>query len=91
MGIALIAGSINIIILPVIVNYGFGQSLYGATGLAGIVFDYHITAVTVNILLQFNPVYWVKKIGLSVSCIRNYIIKSVYIKKEDEDVGINPL
>ena len=81
MGKTLFAMCINIIILPIIVNYGFGKSLYGASGLAGIVFDYHISAVTINLIMQLiNPVFVIIKFCLFLKCIRDKIIKLLYHK-----------
>lgn len=80
----LFAMSINVIALPIIVNYGFGNGLYGGTGLAGIVFDYHISAVTINIVLQLiNPVFIVIKVCLYVKKIRNFIIRAMYNKSSE--------
>ena len=81
MGKTLFAMCINIIILPIIVNYGFGKSLYGASGLAGIVFDYHISAVTINLIMQLiNPDFVIIKFCLFMKCIRDKIIKLLYHK-----------
>ena len=70
---------INVIVLPIITNYVFGHKLYGANGLAGIVFDYHISAVTINMLLKLiDPVFLVLTIGLYVRTTRNWLIKFKY-------------
>jgi len=72
---------INIIILPIIVNYIISDRYYGANGLAGIVFDYHISAVSVNLLLKFiDPTYALIRIGLEIRCIRDYLIRARYQK-----------
>ena len=90
MSKTLFAMSINVIVLPIIVNYGFGNSIYGASGLAGIVFDYHISAVTINIVLQLiNPIFIVLKVCLYIKRIRNFLIRSIYTKIEDENDSNN--
>lgn len=86
MSKTMFAMCINIIILPIIVNYGFGKSIYGAAGLSGIVFDYHISAVTINLILQLiNPVFIILKFCVYLKCIRDKIIKLFYHKDKIED------
>lgn len=81
MGKTQFAMCINIIILPLVVNYGFGKGLYGASGLSGIVFDYHISAVTINLILQLiNPIFIILKFCLYLKCIRDKVIKLFYHK-----------
>lgn len=77
---------INIIFLPIVVNYFFNNRYYGASGVAGIVFDYHVSAVTINIILKLvDPLAFIIKIGLEVRCIRNYLIKARYHKTEPDE------
>lgn len=79
---------INIIGLPIIVNYVFNDQLFGAEGLAGIVFDYHISALTINLVLKLvDPVSSIIKLCLSVKCIRDYFIKARYNKQEQSDIS----
>jgi hypothetical protein len=75
---------INIIVLPILVNYVFQNQLFGAQGLAGIVFDYHVSALAVNLILKLiDPVSSIIKFCLSIRCIREYFIKARYNKKEN--------
>lgn len=47
---------INTIIIPIVVNYVFYDRYYGADGVAGIVFDYQVTALAVSLpLMVINP------------------------------------
>jgi hypothetical protein len=46
------AMAVNIIILPIIVNYVLRDEYFGASGLAGIVLDYHLTALLVSLPLK---------------------------------------
>jgi len=47
---------INTIIIPIVVNYLFYGKYYGADGVAGIVFDYQVTALAVSLpLMVLNP------------------------------------
>lgn len=74
---------INVIILPIIVSYVFGGgSIYGATGLAGISFDYQIIALTVNLLLKLiDPVRLILRLLLAIKKTRNWIIKTRYSER----------
>lgn len=77
---------INIIILPIIVNYFINNRYYGADGLSGIVFDYHISSISVGLIVKLlDPVNLIFKLCISVKCIRNYIIKARYIKRNKDD------
>lgn len=77
---------INIIILPIIVNYFINNRYYGADGLSGIAFDYHISSITVGLVVKLlDPVNLIFKLCISVRCIRNYIIKARYIKRNKTD------
>lgn len=77
---------INIILLPIIANYFINNRYYGANGLAGIVFDYHISALTVGLPVKlFDPANMIVRMLISVKCIRNYIIKARYLKRNPED------
>jgi hypothetical protein len=73
--------SVNIIVLPIIINFIFTSRLYGSKGLAGIVFDYHISALGVSLVLKLiDPLTLVMKISLAIKYIRNWIIKFKYKK-----------
>jgi hypothetical protein len=77
---------INIIILPIIVNYFLNNRYYGADGLAGIIFDYHISALTVGLTVKLlDPLNLIFKFLICVKCIRNYIIKTKYLKKSQKE------
>lgn len=77
---------INIIILPIIVNYIINNRYYGADGLSGIVFDYHISSIAVGLAVKlFDPLNLIFRLCISIKCIRNYFIKARYRKKNKED------
>ena len=72
---------INIILLPIIVNYFFRDNFYGATGLAGVIFDYHISAIASGLTLKLiDPLTLIFKILLWFKKTRNYLIKAKYHK-----------
>jgi hypothetical protein len=77
---------INIIILPILVNYFINNRYYGADGLAGIVFDYHISTIAVGLTVKlFDPMSLIIWLGLSIKGIRNYLIKARYQKGQLSD------
>lgn len=77
---------INIIVLPIIVNYFINNRYYGADGLSGIVFDYHISSIAVGLTIKLlDPVNLAFKLIISIKCIRHYFIKARYRKKNKED------
>jgi hypothetical protein len=77
---------INIIILPIIVNYFINNRYYGSDGLAGIVFDYHISTLTVGLGVKLlDPLSLLIYLGTSIKCIRNYLIKARYRKGVSQD------
>jgi hypothetical protein len=79
-----VATWINIIILPIIVNYFINDRYYGSNGLSGIVFDYHISALTVGLVVKLlDPVNLLIKLAINIKCIRNGIINAKYRKTSD--------
>lgn len=77
---------INIIILPIIVNYIINNRYYGSDGLAGIVFDYHISTITVGLSVKLlDPVSLIIYLGTSIKCIRNCLIMTRYRKSTSKD------
>lgn len=86
MNKSLTAMLINIIVLPIIVNYAINNRYYGADGLGGIVFDYHISTITVGLTIKLlDPVSLLIKLGTSIKCIRNYLIKARYRNNHNEE------
>lgn len=81
------AVSINIIALPLLVNILINDyQYYGAEGLSSVVYDYHISAIAIGLLLKFvNPANLVVKIIISIKGLRNYFIKARYNKKKPDD------
>lgn len=72
---------INIIILPIIVNYFINGKYYGADGLAGIAYDYHISTIAVGLTVKLlDPMSLLIWLGINIKCIRNYLIKARYQK-----------
>ena len=70
---------VNVIALPIIVNYLISDNYYGANGLAGIVFDYHITSLAVILFTKMlDPISLTLKIATEVRCIRNWLIRARY-------------
>lgn len=56
MGKASFATWINIIIIPIVVNYVFYGKYYGSEGVAGMVVDYQVAALAASLpLILFNP------------------------------------
>lgn len=73
---------VNIIILPIMVNYIVRKKYFGSDGVSGIVFDYHISALTAGLIVKFiDPVNFIFWVCLSIKTIRNYFIKAKYKKK----------
>ena len=67
------------------VNFVFYNRYYGADGVAGIVFDYQVTALAVSLpLMVLNPVELVVIAILKIKCLRNYLIRSRYQKTVGE-------
>jgi len=76
MNKALFATCVNILILPMIVYIYIKDDIYGAVGLTGFIFDYHITVVTVGLALKFlNPVDLIKRLLFTIRPIRNKILR----------------
>ena len=77
---------INVIVLPIITNYVFNDNYYSSKGLAGIVFDYHITSLAVIVFTKMlDPISLILKILLGIKCIRRFWIKLDYQKKEEDE------
>jgi hypothetical protein len=68
--------SINIIVLPILLNVVFYDQPYGVKGLAGIVFDYQFSSLGVGLAMKLiDVVYLLKKAILCIKCLRNKIIR----------------
>jgi hypothetical protein len=68
--------SINIIVLPILLNVIFYDQPYGVSGLAGIVFDYQFSSLGFGLLQKLiDPVTLIKKLLLYIKQSRNVIIK----------------
>lgn len=75
---------VNIILLPILVTYIYKNQYFGK-GLAGIVFDYHISALVISLVVKlFDPLTLLTRIGIGIHCIRNYLIRTRYHKKSEE-------
>lgn len=73
---------INIIVLPIVVNYVFVHKYYNALGLSGIVYDYHVSSITVGLTMKLvDPLNMLKRVGTNIKCIRNWIIKAKFQKR----------
>ena len=71
---------INIILLPIIVNYFFRDNFYGATGLAGVIFDYHISAIASGLTLKLiDPLTLIFKILLLLMSISQFVKFELYL------------
>lgn len=88
MNKALFTTCINTLILPLIVNVYINRKLYGALGLVGFTFNYHLTLLTAGLALQlFNPLDLVLRLLLWIRYSRNKIFRLVrksFSLKEDE-------
>ena len=74
---------INIILLPIFVEYVLSNTYFGGNGLSGIVFDYHVSALTISLLVKFiDPVNFILRTALCIKCIRNYLVRIHYKKTE---------
>jgi|JI10StandDraft_1071094.scaffolds.fasta_scaffold08093_7 hypothetical protein len=69
--------SINIIVLPILSNYLIQGSgfIYGNNGLAGLAFDYHISAIIAVIKGLFNTVAMIKGAAICIKFTRYYLIR----------------
>lgn len=77
---------INIIIIPIVVNYGIYDKYFGSEGVAGIAFDYQVTGLAISLpLLIFNPLQIIVRIALKIRCIRNYLIRARYHKRSEDN------
>jgi len=82
-----IAMLVNIIFLPILVSYIYNNSYFGGNGVAGIVFDYHISALAISLIFKlFDPITLILNICVGVHCIRNYLIRVRYHKKEGDTI-----
>ena len=75
---------INIILIPIVVNYLINNKYYGTDGVAGMVVDYQVAALAASLpLMLFSPLEMIRAGLLKVRCIRNYVIRLKYRKKGD--------
>jgi hypothetical protein len=80
-----IALLVNIILLPILVNYIYNNKYFGGKGVAGIVFDYHITNLVIGLIFKlFDPLTFILKLGISLHFIRDYLIRARYSKKASD-------
>lgn len=87
MNKAFLATWVNIIIIPIIVNYVIYDEYYGSIGIAGFIFDYQMIALAVSLpLLLLNPVEILPVIAIKVRCIRNYFIRLLYRKRDKDNL-----
>ena len=85
IGKACFAMVINIIVVPIVVNYVIYDRYYGADGVAGMVVDYQVAALAASLPLKlFNPLEVIIAIALKIKCIRHWIIRLKYKKKSDD-------
>ena len=71
------ASALNVIILPILMRMVLSDRLYGPEGLIGIVLDYQFIVFFMMIILNvINIPYQLKRIGLCIPPIRNYLIRS---------------
>lgn len=67
-------------------------SIFGENGLAGLAFDYHLSTVVVTVFIIADPIMLLKKICITVKCLRKQIIKYFTTNPEliDFDKGGSP-
>ena len=76
MNKALFATCFNVLVLPMIVFVTMRGIPFGQNGLVGFVFNYHITTLTAGLILRLiSPVDQIKRIIISVKCVRNWFLK----------------
>lgn len=74
---SIIAQTINIIVNPILAIFVNQKGLYGVNGLSGMALTYQIIMLGMMFLYNiFNPFYLLKKMILSLGCLRNILIKS---------------
>jgi hypothetical protein len=78
MNKVLFSTSVNIIVLPIITNYVIRNNIYGSEGLAGMVFDYQVSILTIGLIVKlFTPPNVVKRVILNIRSLRNYAIRFI--------------
>lgn len=87
MNKTLFASSVNVIVLPIISFYVIPNiypspdtigKYFQADGVAGQVYDYQISMLTVGLILRFlDPLNLLKRIGLWIRKTRNLIIRFI--------------
>jgi hypothetical protein len=78
MNKALFATCFNVLVLPMIVFVTMRGIPFGQNGLVGFVFNYHITTLTAGLILRLiSPVDQIKRIIISVKCVRNWFLKMI--------------
>jgi len=83
---------INIIVLPILVEYRISNAYFGGKGLSGIVFDYHISAFSIGLIIKLiDPASFIIRFALSIKCIRNYLVRINYKKALTDDKLSNKL
>jgi hypothetical protein len=88
MNKVLFSTSVNIIALPIISNYVIRNNVYGSEGLAGMVFDYQVSLLTVGLMVKLlDPAHSIRRALLYVRCMRNFIIRRIC----DKLVKVNPV
>lgn len=76
MNKVLFSTSINIIVLPIFANYVLRNNVYGSEGLAGMVFDYQVSVLTIGLIVKLiYPPNAIKRIILNIRSLRNYVIR----------------
>jgi fatty acid desaturase len=70
------AQTINVIVLPIIMNLVLDTNLDGAEGLIGLALDYQFIVLLMMMNLNLiNVPYQLKRLSLCIPCIRNFIIR----------------
>ena len=81
-----VLSSINVIFLPILINYVNGKPshLYGNSGLVGLTFDYHGSSIVNVIKGLFNITLILKVSALNIKFLRHRLVKyKSKIKKTD--------
>ena len=73
---SIFAQVMNVIVTPLFLKFFNNKSLYGDGSVSSTMFTYQfIMFIMTSLFYVFNPVYYFKKLILSIKCLRNKIIR----------------
>ena len=76
MNKSMLAQTINITVLPLIMNIVLKENIYGPEGLIGMTLDYQFVVLIMMFNLQIlNIPYQIARIIIYIPCLRNWMIR----------------